>query len=127
MAEKWGYSADTPNLCACRVGSKPQHVSYPLVALESSCANRVAPNRAESFLIRAMADEADKWLEKRANPSRMNEAIRSLACVAQRRPDNDRRVSIPLPGEPATPQRRGFVDAQGIADAVLVSGAAAAS
>ena len=72
----------------------------------------------------------DRTLEKRptpSNPNRMNEAIRSLACVAQRRPDIDRRVGIPSPGAPATPQRRGFADAQGIADAVLVSGAAAAS
>ena len=77
-------------------------------------------------------DEAERWLEKRVNPtpSRMDEAIRSLACVAQRRPNPDRRVSIPVPGAPAlTPKRGGLPlpDAQGIADAVLVSGAAAAS
>lgn len=75
-------------------------------------------------------DEAERWLEKRVNPtpSRMDEAIRSLACVAQRRPNPDRRVSIPVPGAPApTPKRGSLPDAQGIADAVLVSGAAAAS
>ena len=76
-------------------------------------------------------EEAERWLEKRVNPtpSRMDEAIRSLACVAQRRPNPDRRVSIPGAGAPAprSPKRAGLPDAQGIADAVLVSGAAAAS
>ena len=66
-----------------------------------------------------MPDEANRALEKRptlSNPNRMNEALRSLACVAQRRPDTDRRVSIPSPRDPtpATPQS--------LADAVLVSG-----
>ena len=76
-------------------------------------------------------EEAERWLEKRVNPtpSRMDEAIRSLACVAQRRPNPDRRVSIPGAGAPAprSPKRAGLPDAQGIADAVLVSGAAATS